>query len=87
MRIGLVNYIVPAEELMENVLNLAKKISSKGQKAVRFCKVAVNDGMQTDIDRAMTVEADLFGLCFATHDQKEGMKAFVEKRKAQFIGK
>ena len=87
MRIGLVNYTVPAEELMDNVEKLAKKISSRGQKAVRFCKVAVNEGMQTDIDRSMTVEADLFGLCFATHDQKEGMKAFVEKRKAQFIGK
>jgi len=43
--------------------------------------------MQTDIDWAMTVEADLFGLCFATHVQKEGMRAFVEKRKANFIGK
>lgn len=87
MRIGLVNYIVPSEELMKNVEKLAQKISLRGQRAVRFCKIAVNEGMQTDIDRAMTVEADLFGLCFATHDQKEGMRAFVEKRKANFIGK
>lgn len=87
VRTGLVNYIVPAEELMDYVMKIARKISLRGQLAVRFCKVAVNEGMQTDIDRAMTVEADLFGLCFATEDQKEGMGAFVEKRKANFIGK
>ena len=87
MRVGLVNYIVPSEQLMGNVEKLAQKIALRGQKSVRFCKIAVNEGMQTDIDRAMTVEADLFGLCFATEDQKEGMRAFVEKRKANFIGK
>jgi enoyl-CoA hydratase len=43
--------------------------------------------MQVDIDRSMTIEADVFGLCFATSDQKEGMTAFVEKRKPQFTGK
>ena len=85
LRIGLVNYVV--DDLMDYVKKLARKIASRGQVAVRYCKVAVNDGMQTDIDRAMTIEADLFGLCFATDDQKEGMKAFVEKRKAEFIGK
>ncbi|MDD2620371.1 MAG: short-chain-enoyl-CoA hydratase [Syntrophomonadaceae bacterium] len=87
LRIGLVNYIVPAEELMDYAMKIARKISLRGQLAVRFCKVAVNEGMQTDIDRAMTLEADLFGLCFATEDQKEGMGAFVNKRKANFIGK
>ncbi len=87
MRVGLVNYIVPSEQLMGNVEKLAQKIALRGQKSVRFCKIAVNEGMQIDIDRAMTVEADLFGLCFATEDQKEGMRAFVEKRKAHFIGK
>ncbi len=87
LRIGLVNHVVPADTLMDYVKKLAQKIASRGQVSVRFCKVAVNEGMQTDIDRAMTVEADLFGLCFATADQKEVMKAFVEKRKAQFQGK
>lgn len=86
-RIGLVNAVIPALDLMDEVMNLARKISWRGQKAVRFCKAAVNEGMQTDIDRALTLEADLFGLCFATADQKEGMRAFVEKRKANFIGK
>ncbi|MDD3899445.1 MAG: short-chain-enoyl-CoA hydratase [Syntrophomonadaceae bacterium] len=87
LRIGLVNAVLPSETLMDYVQKVAKKISSRGSVAVRFCKDAVNEGMQTDIDRAMTIEADIFGLCFATEDQKEGMQAFVEKRKAKFIGK
>lgn len=87
LRIGLVNAVVPSENLMEYVQKIAKKIASRGAIAVQFCKDAVNEGMQTDIDRAMTIEADIFGLCFATEDQKEGMKAFVEKRKAEFKGK
>jgi enoyl-CoA hydratase len=87
LRIGLVNAVLPAENLMEYVQKLAKRIASRGAIAVRFCKDAVNEGMQTNIDRAMTIEADIFGLCFATEDQKEGMKAFVEKRKAEFKGK
>jgi len=87
LRIGLVNTVVDADMLLDYVMKLAKRIASRGQAAVRFCKVAVNEGMQTDIDRAMTIEADLFGICFATADQKEGMGAFVEKRKAQFTGK
>ena len=87
LRIGLVNRVVPGEQLLAAAKQIARSISKNAQLAVRFCKVAVNQGMQTDIDRAMTIEADLFGLCFSTEDQKEGMKAFVEKRKAEFKGK
>jgi enoyl-CoA hydratase len=87
LRIGLVNSVVEPEELMDFVRKIAKRILSKGQVAVRLSKVAANEGMQTDIDRGMTIEADVFGLCFATADQKEGMTAFVEKRKPQFTGK
>jgi enoyl-CoA hydratase len=87
LRIGLVNSVVAPEELMEFVKKIAKRILNKGQVAVRLSKVAANEGMQTDIDRGMTIEADVFGLCFATADQKEGMSAFVEKRKPQFTGK
>lgn len=86
-RIGLVDKVVSSEELMDYVRRLAMKIASRGQVAVRFCKVAVNNGLQTDIDRAMVIEAELFWLCFATEDQKEGMKAFIEKRTADFKGK
>ena len=87
LRIGLVNAVLPSEQLMDYVQKVAGIIAARGAIAVRFCKEAVNQGMQTDIDRAMTIEADLFGLCFATEDQKEGMQAFVGKRKAQFKGK
>ena len=87
LRIGLVNSVVEPEELMEFVKKIAKRIVSKAQVAVRLSKVAATEGMQTDIDRSMTIEADAFGLCFATADQKEGMSAFVEKRKPGFIGK
>ncbi len=87
LRIGLVSYIIPSNELMVYVRKVAKRISSRGQLAVRFCKAAANEGMETDIDRAMSLEADIFALCFATDDQKEGMKAFVEKRTPRFTGK
>jgi enoyl-CoA hydratase len=87
LRIGLVNSVVEPEELMDFVKKIAKRIVSKAQVAVRLSKVAATEGMQTDIDRSMTIEADAFGLCFATADQKEGMSAFVEKRKPEFIGK
>jgi short chain enoyl-CoA hydratase (EC 4.2.1.17) len=79
LRIGLVNQVVSAGELLNYVKGIAKRIMSGGQIAVKMCKLAVNEGMQTDIDRAMTIEADMFGLCFSTLDQKEGMKAFAEK--------
>jgi enoyl-CoA hydratase len=87
LRVGLVNNVVAPEELMDVVKGIAGRIISKGKLAVRFSKVAANEGLQTDIDRAMTIEADLFGLCFSTEDQKEGMGAFVEKRSPNFTGK
>ena len=82
--VGLVNHVYPAESLMEEAKKLAKKISSKAPLAVRLSKNQVNRGMQADIDTAMAIEADMFGLCFATEDQQEGMTAFIEKRKAEF---
>jgi enoyl-CoA hydratase len=87
LRIGLVNHVVPGDELMTYVKDMAKRIASKGQLAVRMCKKAINEGMQMDIDRSMTLEADIFGILFSTEEQKEGMTAFVEKRKPVFTGK
>ncbi|HWQ77046.1 MAG TPA: short-chain-enoyl-CoA hydratase [Syntrophomonas sp.] len=87
LRIGLVNAVVATDALMVYVKEVADRIISKGKLAVRLTKAAVNEGLQTDIDRAMTIEADLFGLCFSTEDQKEGMSAFIEKRPPQFAGK
>lgn len=87
LRIGLVNHVVEPGELLNYTKAIAKRIVAKAPVAVRLSKAAATAGIEVDIDRAMTIEADAFGLCFATADQKEGMTAFVEKRKASFTGK
>ena len=86
-RIGLVNKVVAPEELMDAAKAMASKIMSRAPFAVQMCKAAVNEGLDTDLDTGIAYEAEVFGLCFATADQKEGMTAFVEKRKANFTGK
>ena len=83
-RIGLVNKVVPAEQLMSAAMETAKKIASKAQLAIRYSKMAINKGIETDIDTAIAFENQVFALCFATEDQKEGMAAFVEKRPPDF---
>lgn len=80
-RIGLVNKVVEPEALMGEVTKLAEEILGNAPIAVKLCKQAINRGMQIDIDTAISLEAELFGECFSTEDQKEGMSAFVEKRK------
>lgn len=80
-RIGLVNQVYPLEELMPAAKKMAAGIAKNAPIAVRASKKAINDGMQTDIDSAIVIEEELFGSCFETHDQKEGMGAFLEKRK------
>lgn len=78
-RIGLVNKVVEKDRLMDIAMEMANKIASKGQLAVRYAKTAINRGIETDIDTGMAIEREVFGLCFATEDQKEGMRAFLEK--------
>ncbi|MBN1959215.1 MAG: enoyl-CoA hydratase/isomerase family protein [Desulfuromonadales bacterium] len=85
-RIGLANRVVAAEQLLETAKKLAETIISKGPYAVKLAKQAVHNGLELDLDRANQYEAELFGLCFATKDQKEGMQAFLDKRPAQFEG-
>lgn len=80
LRIGLVNKVVEPEKLMDEAKEMAKKIANNAPIAVTLCKAAINKGMQCDIDTAIAYEAEVFGECFATEDQKEGMTAFVEKR-------
>jgi len=86
-RIGLVNKVVPQEELMDTVYALAKKIAKNAPIAVQLAKAAINRGINCDVITGIAYEDEVFGLCFATEDQKEGMGAFVEKRKAAFTGK
>jgi enoyl-CoA hydratase len=86
-RLGLVNKVVPADQLLTVAKEMAKKIMSRGPVAVKLCKAAVNEGLDMDIESGQAYEAEVFGLCFSTADQKEGMTAFIDKRKANFIGK
>ena len=81
LRIGLVNAVVPQEELMPLAEKLAGQIAGNAPIAVRQCKKAINEGLELNMDDAVALEEKLFGECFATADQKEGMTAFVEKRK------
>lgn len=83
-RIGLVNKVVKEDELMDEAMKMAERIASNGQIAVRLAKNAINKGMDTDMETGMDIEKNLFGLCFATEDQKEGMTAFLEKRRPNF---
>lgn len=84
-RIGLVNHLYAPEELMEQARKLAKKISSNAPTAVALSKSAIYRGMQADIDTSMSTEADNFGLCYLSPNQKEGMGAFMEKRKPTWV--
>ena len=80
-RIGLVNAVHPAEELMPAAKKLADTIAKNAPIAVRNCKKAINDGLQVDMDQAIVIEEKLFGDCFETEDQKAGMGNFLEKDK------
>ncbi len=81
-RIGLVNKVVTTEELYDTAKKMAKKIISKGSYAVSIAKAAINNGYDMDIKNAVEMEANLFGVVNDTHDKKEGMGAFLEKREA-----
>ncbi|WP_428608928.1 enoyl-CoA hydratase-related protein [Sedimenticola sp.] len=84
---GLANHVYAADELMDKALEMARLISQKGPVAVRLAKQAVQRGQDIDLDNACLLESEVFGLCFSTDDQKEGMGAFLEKRPAAFKGR
>ena len=87
-RIGLVNNVYPAEELMPAAKKLASTIARNAPIAVRNCKRAINEGLQVDMDQAIVIEEKLFGDCFESCDQREGMTGFLEKRKVEaFLNK
>lgn len=82
--IGLVNAVFDDETLMDEVMKIARRIQGNSLNGIKKAKESINRGMQMDMDSAMANELNLFALCFAHPDQKEGMNAFVEKRKAEF---
>ena len=81
LEIGLVNKVVPLESLMDEAKKMALKIIVNAPIAVKEAKDAINRGMQVSIDKAVEIEAEDFGKCFASEDQTEGMTAFLERRK------
>ena len=78
---GLVSHVYPAEELMDKAMELAQAIAANAQVAVRQSKAAIRHGLQTDMYTGAAFEAEAFGLCFSTEDQKDAMTAFVNKDK------
>lgn len=82
-RIGLVNKVVPKEELMDTCKKMASRILKNGSLAITLAKQAINLGVEMDLNSGIQLESNQFGLTFSSQDQKEGMNAFLEKRKAE----
>lgn len=87
LRIGLVNAVVPQAELMDKAIETANQIAANAPLAVKAAKRCINQEWDMEADEAIAFESAAFGQCFATDDQKQGMKAFLEKGKYEFQGK
>ena len=87
LRIGLVQAVVPQAELMDRALELANQIAANAPLAVQAAKLCINVEYDMDAENAIAFESKAFGSCFATDDQKQGMRAFLEKGKCEFQGK
>src|ERR1700720_4102561 len=86
-RIGLVNEIIPAADLIARAEDILKRIAANAPMAVKFALTAVNKGLETSQDEGLLLEASYFGLCAGTEDKKEGTSAFLEKRPPEFRGR
>jgi len=86
-RVGLVNKVVPPQELMPTVMSMARGMASKSSIALRYTKEAVYQGMDLTLEQGLRLEADLYFLIHTTKDRTEGIKAFREKRVPKFEGK
>ncbi len=86
LRIGLVERVVPHEEIMNEAKKLAGEIAKRGPIAVRLSKTAINAGSEMDLQKALLLEKTLVSLCFDSKDRVEGMNAFLEKREPAFTG-
>jgi len=86
-RIGLANKVVPPDQLIKTCEDILAAVAKKAPIAVKLTLEAVTHGMEMTLDEGVQLEANLFGMCFSTEDMKEGTKAFIEKRQANFQGK
>ena len=84
---GLVNHVVPPEDLMPKAMEIANSILSRGPEAVRLSLEAIQHGMEMTLAERLDYEANLLGIVFSTEDKDEGTTAFMEKRKPKFQGK
>ena len=87
LRMGLVNRLVDAGQLFPHVMDIARKMAAKAPIALKYTKEVVLKGMELTMDQALSLEADLYFLLHTSRDRAEGIKAFQEKRKANFEGK
>ncbi|TVZ85292.1 enoyl-CoA hydratase [Aeribacillus composti] len=87
LELHIVNKVVPGEELLATAKQWAEKLAQKPPVALRMLKIAVNAGSNADLETGLTLEASSFANAFSTEDRKEGLKAFVEKRKPVYVGK
>ena len=87
LQLGLANKVVPPDSLMDEVMKTAALIASKGKVSLREAKQAINKGLDVDLASGCGVEVDAFALCYASSDAKEGTRAFLEKRPADFKGR
>jgi len=85
-RLGLVNRVVPADQLMATARELAKKIATKSAAALKLAKTAINRGMQTNLESGLKYEYELYSLALSLEDKVEGVNAFLEKRAPKFVG-
>jgi len=87
LQIGLVNHVVPADQLGAKTMEIANRIAEKSPIALRLAKEAVRLASRSNLDEGLRREVDLFALCFSSEDKDEGVEAFLEKRKAEFKGR
>jgi len=87
LSIGLVNKVVPADQLFTEAKKMATRFAERGAVALRLAKSCVNEGLKMDLEAGLQYEHKCFSLLFSTEDQKEGMRAFLEKRPARFQGR
>ncbi len=86
-RFGLVNHVYPLDQLEPETMKLAEKIAEKAPIALQLSKEAVKFASRSNLDEGLRREVDLFAICFSTEDKREGVAAFLEKRKPEFKGR
>jgi enoyl-CoA hydratase len=87
LQFGLISRVVPPEHFFDEALKVAKTMAAKGPVALRLAKDAVLNSFETNLAEGLEYERKVFYMLFATDDQKEGMRAFMEKRRANFTGR